>query len=112
MLITWFVLLLVAIPAFAQTPTPSPPTWLVMPTVAAAQARSAAECKARGCDGVRTIYWWHVERNSTTGEGALRLESALRKDNSDFTAGKMTAAERSAMIPDAALRGRPGWLGH
>ena len=92
-------------PLVQQSATPS---WLVFPTVAAAQARSAAECKARGC-GPGTLYWWHVEPNPQTGEGAIRLEPAQRSHDNDYSAGKMTPTERSAIISHETLLAKPGW---
>ena len=39
--------------------------YLTFSTLAAAQARSAAQCSALSCDGVQTIYWWNVVATAT-----------------------------------------------
>lgn len=46
--------LLLALPAQAQQ-------YLPQSSLAACQARSAAQCTAMGCDGVKTVYWWSCQ---------------------------------------------------
>jgi hypothetical protein len=44
-----------------KPPIPDPSLrYLVEPSLAAAQERSAKQCKAMGCDGKFSVYWWDV----------------------------------------------------
>lgn len=69
--------------------------YLTYSTLAAAQARSQAECTARGCDGVHTIYWWAVVPNTSNGSGAVMI------DGTPYDTTGLTAAEQAALIDEA-----------
>ena len=76
--------------------------------MAACLARSAAQCTALGCDGVKTIYWWACNplTKSTvgpnaTGTTALEIRNGdasfgATTSNSNATAG-LSTAEQSAL---------------
>jgi hypothetical protein len=58
--------------AFAQAVQTST-TYLVLPTLQGAQARSQTQCAEVGCDGVQTIYWWEVDA-LTDGTAAIAIQ--------------------------------------
>jgi hypothetical protein len=72
-----------------------PLSYLVEPTVVAAQARSQQQCAALGCDGVHSIYWWAVV-SLTDGTAAVVIEASGPYSASTTVASKtggLTAAE-------------------
>lgn len=83
--------------------------YLVFGTLAAAQTRSAQQCAALHCDGVRTVYWWPVV--STTTGGAVQIRpgdpcfDAMPKATgacgppSAYASATLTAAEQTALVP-------------
>ena len=46
-------------------------SYLVEPSLAACQARSAAQCTALGCDGVHTVYWWTCQALTSGGAAVV-----------------------------------------
>ena len=54
-MLRWLLLFLLA-PSLA-----SAQSYLIEPSLAQCQARSAQQCTALGCDGVQTKYWWSCQ---------------------------------------------------
>lgn len=92
-LIALFILL-AASPAIAQT-------YLVEPSLSACQTRTAAQCTALGCDGVKTQFWWACQvlasatatggANGTGGSAALTIQPGTPFD--------VTATTKSVAVP-------------
>lgn len=60
----FLAMLLVTSPALAQS-------YLVQPTLAQCQTRSAQQCTALGCDGTLTKYWWQCQPLTATAPSAI-----------------------------------------
>lgn len=101
-----FSLLTVASAAHAQTQS-----YVVLPNIAAAQARSAAQCAALGCTG-GTKYWWQVQP-LTDGTAALRVEATGPFSESTTVGGHaagLNAAEHSAKVGYGAMSTKLPWV--
>ena len=97
--------LLLSAPAFAQSADSS---FLGEPDLAAANARSAAQCNALGCDGVRSVYWWPVWPVWPLSDGTAAVEIlASAPYGASATTLKGTAglstAERAALVPYSTI---------
>jgi len=80
-------------------PTAHSRSYLVEPTLAAAQDRSRQQCKAFGCDGVHTVYWWRV-LSLSDGTAAVVIQDSGPFSASTTVAGKtagLTANEIAAL---------------
>lgn len=119
------ILILASAPAVAQT-------YLVHPSLAACQTRSAQQCTALGCDGTLTKYWWPCLPlatatvaggvNGTGGTTGLQILPGTPFDvsttNKHATAG-LTAPEQAAVQTETQLGtalpyiiSQPTWLAH
>jgi hypothetical protein len=95
----WIVLLgLLPLPALAQAPTDS---LLPEPTLAAAQVRSSEECKAMGCDGVTTVFWWGVIDLPGCSAGEFWIDV---QESGDYGPGGLTPAEMFSLVPYGTLQ--------
>ena len=92
------LLLLIALPASAQS-------YLVEPTLAAAQTRSQQQCTILACDGVKTIYWWYVQP-LTNGTAAIQINTSglygVTTTIKSSTAG-LSPAEILALVSAASI---------
>ena len=86
-------------------------SYLVFPSLAAAQARSAAQATANGCDGMLTKYWWQVGGGSTHESGIVppdALSAVLITDGTFYGTQGLTTAELASLQLSAALTAL-GW---
>lgn len=93
-----------AFPVVAQVPAPNPNSYLVLPNLAAAKARSAQQCTILKCQP-GTTYWWNVIA-LTDGTAAIEIQPngpfSASTANVHATAG-LNTAERAALKPAATI---------
>jgi len=87
-------------------------TYLIFPSIAAAQAASNSQASALGCDGITTKYWWAVQP-LTDGTCALVINPGTQFDT-DVTVGKLTAGltagQKSAIINAVTAGTKLPWV--
>lgn len=86
-------------------------SYLVFSSLAAAQARSAQQAAANGCDGVLTKYWWQVGGGSTHESGIVppdALSAVIITDGTFYGTQGLTGAELAALKLPTALTAL-GW---
>jgi hypothetical protein len=77
-------------------------SYLVFDSLALAQARSAQQAEALGCEP-GTTYWWAQIEHPTTQQGALRIEA-----DGAFGRAGLAAEEIAALVPAASMD--PSWF--
>ena len=87
-------------------------SYLVFASLAAAQARSAQQATANGCDGVLTKYWWSFG-GGASGIGGIVPPTALAGavvlgPLAPYDETYLTATEKAAVQTEAALTAL-GW---
>jgi hypothetical protein len=97
-----FAIALLLLPGLALAQTQK---YLPEASVAAAQARSAAECYGQGCDGVHTLYWWQTLALQD-GAAALQIPgdgvySAIGLHRTGKGIAGLSPAEQLALVPYA-----------
>ena len=78
-------------------------SYLIFPSLAAAQTRSAQQASALGGDPTSTEYWWAQIEHPSSHQGALRIEDA-----GDFGAAGLATDEVAALVPAASMD--PSWF--
>lgn len=85
-------------------------SYLILPSLAAAQARAAQQAAALGCEA-GTTYWWGQIEHPTTHQGALRIEDSGAygpSTTADGVTAGLTADETAALVPAASMD--PSWF--
>jgi hypothetical protein len=73
--------------------------YLPFPTLADAQARSAAEATARGCDGVLTKYWWECkELTAAPKEGEPLPAVMVMQPGTDYGLEGLSDLEKARVV--------------
>ena len=77
-------------------------SYIIFDGLALAQARSAQQAEALGCEP-GTTYWWAQIEHPTTHQGALRIEAS-----GDFGSAGLTPTEIASLVAEASMD--PAWF--
>lgn len=80
-------------------------SYLILPSLAAAQARSAQQATALGCEP-GTTYWWAQVEHPATHQAALRIEGSGAygpSTTADGVTAGLTTDETAALVPAASM---------